>query len=110
MVACTKTIGKNKQTKKKQQENKTPHQFHTATHLDFTLFWKLSGIQNQAHPQGISNEISVQPWELILPKPHFLFNCRSQGHFPIWILQMLLHILMSYTFCQILTIIFRATK
>lgn len=52
----------------------------------------------------------MQPWELIWPKPHFLFNCRSQGHFPIWILQLLLHILMSYTFYQTMTIIFRARK
>lgn len=52
----------------------------------------------------------MRPWELIWPKPHFLFNCRSQGHFPIWILQMLLNILMSYTFYQTLTFILRARK
>jgi len=105
MVACTKTIGK-----KTPSKTKKPHWFHTATHMDFALFWKLSGAGNQTHPQSNSNEINVQPWELIWRKPHFLFNCRSQGHFPIWILQMPLHILMSYTFYQALTIIFRARK
>lgn len=104
-VACTKTTDQ----KDPQNPNKIPPVPYCYP-LGFCIVLETSRSWNQAHPQGNSNEINVQPWELIWPKPHFLFKCRNQGHFPIWILQRLLHILMSYTFYQTLTIIFRARK
>lgn len=105
-VASTKTTD---QKKNPQIQTNTLHQLHTAARLDSALFWKLQGVENQAHPQGNSNEIDVQPWELICPKPHFLLLTAGIKVI-FWILQRLLHILMSNTFYQTLTIIFRARK
>lgn len=108
-VACTKTTDQKKNPKT--QTNPHPSSVPNCLPPGFCFVLETSRSWESNSPPGQLQWNQCATLGINLAQASFsLINCRNQGHFPIWILQRLLHILMSYIFYQTLTIIFRAIK